>query len=112
MVVITDDPCNFPCAVFVLPKMNELPLANLLRVVMSRVVEAVNAHLNRAIALHVIDLQSPWNEFPGHFATDILLYTIGQFLFPECHSTLIVIKLHIVDKKRGKLLQVASVIGI
>src|ERR1700694_1753717 len=67
MVVITDDPCNFPCAVFVLPKMNDLSLANLLRVVMSRVVEAVNAHLNRAIALHVIDLQSPWNEFPGHF---------------------------------------------
>ncbi len=55
-------------------------------------VEAVNTHLNRAIPLHVIDLQTTWNEFSGHFAADILLYAIRQFLFAKGHSTLIVKK--------------------
>jgi hypothetical protein len=52
--------------------MNELPLTRLC-VVVPRVMEAVNTHLNSAIALHEIDLQTAWNEFPGHSAADILL---------------------------------------
>src|ERR1700730_14860655 len=92
--------------------MNELPLANRLCVVMARVVEAVNAHLDCAITLHMMNLQSPWNEFAGHFAANILLYTVGQVLFAACHSALIVIKLHIVGKERGKLLQIAMGLGV
>src|SRR6266404_6676902 len=96
VMVVTDDPRNLPRAVFVLPQMNELPLADCLCVVMSRVMEAVNTHLDRAIALHVINLQTAWNEFPGHFAADVLLYALGYFLFAEGYSTLIVIKLHVI----------------
>src|SRR5260221_4387566 len=112
VVVVTDGPRDFPGAVFALPQMNELSLADWLRVVMPRVVEAVNTHLNRAIAPHGIDLQTAWNEFSGHFAADILLYAIGQFLFAKCHSTLIVKKLHIVGKEGSELLQIATVVGI
>src|SRR5229473_1027400 len=78
MVVVTDDSRDFPCAVFVLPQMNESPFPNWHCILVPRVVEAVNPHLNRAIALHVMDLQCPWNEFSSHFAADILLYAFGQ----------------------------------
>ena len=81
MVVVTDDARNFPRAVFVLPQMNELRLANRLCVVMSRVVKAVNAHLNSAKTLHGVDLQSSWNQLAGYFAADILLYAVGQIPF-------------------------------
>jgi len=42
--------------------MNELPFNDCFRVFVPPVVEAVNTHFNRAIALHVKDLQSPRNE--------------------------------------------------
>jgi len=77
-MVVADDPCNFPRAVFVLPQMNELAFTDALGFLVSRVVETMDAHLDRAIALHVIHLQRPWNEFAGRFATDILLYAVGQ----------------------------------
>ncbi len=38
--------------------------------VMSRVVETMDAHVDGAIAVHVIPLQRFWNEFPGGFAAD------------------------------------------
>src|SRR4026208_87233 len=99
MWVVTDDPRNLPCAVFVLPQMNKLRFADGLRIVMPRVVEAVNAHLNGAIALHVVDFEAAWNEFARHFPADIFLEAVGQFLLAERHSALIVIKLHIVGKE-------------
>src|SRR5713226_562086 len=112
MVVVADHPCNLPCSVFVLPQMDKLPFANPLRVFMPRVVEAVHPHLHRAIALHVIDLQRPRNQFPRHFVADILLDAIGQFLPAERHAALIMIELHVVYEECRELFQVAPVIGI
>jgi len=77
VVVVANNPRDPPCAVFALPQMNELPFANALCVFMSRVVKEMNTHLDRAIALQGMHLQCPWNEFPCHFAADILLYGIG-----------------------------------
>jgi len=65
VAVVTDGSRNFPRVVFVLPRKNELPFAEGPCVVMLWVMEAVNTHLNRAIALHVIDMHRPWNEFSG-----------------------------------------------
>src|SRR5437762_6630878 len=73
VVVITDDPCDFPRAIFVLPQMNKFPFAHRLRVVVPRMVETVNAHLHRSVAFQTIDLQRPWNDFAGHFSTDVVL---------------------------------------
>src|SRR5258708_30084654 len=56
VVVVTDDARDFPCAVFVLPQMNELPFTNGFCVLMSRVVKTMNSNFDRAIALHVIHL--------------------------------------------------------
>src|SRR5205814_10442100 len=73
VVVITDDPCNFPRAIFVLPQMNKFPFAHWLRVVVPRMVETVNTHLHRAIAFQMINLQRPWNDFASHFSADVVL---------------------------------------
>src|ERR1700688_543086 len=77
VVVVADGPGNFPRAVFVLPEMNELAFADALGFFMSRVVEAMDAHLDGAIALHVIHLQRTGNEFAGRFAANILPYAVG-----------------------------------
>ncbi len=104
MVVVTDDPRYFPRPVFALPQMNEFSFPNRLCLLVPRVVEAVHTHLNRAIALHGMDLQRPRNEFSGHFAADILLYAIGQFLSAESHAALIVVELHVIDEEAAELL--------
>src|SRR5262249_18009994 len=77
MVVVTDDPCDFPCAVFVLPEMNKFCLTHRLGIIVPGVVEAVNTHFDCAIAFHVVDLQAAWHEFTGYFAADIVLQAIG-----------------------------------
>jgi len=104
-MVVADGPCDFPGAVFVLPQMNELPFTDALCFLMSRMVETMDAHLDRAIALHVIHLQRPWNEFAGSFAADILFDAVGQRGLAEGDATLIVVKLDILDKERAELLQ-------
>jgi hypothetical protein len=72
----------------------------------------MDAHLDRAIALHVIHLQRPWNEFAGRFAADILFDAVGQCGLAEGDATLIVVKLDILDKERAELLQIATVVGV
>ena len=74
---------------------------------MPRVVEAMDAHLDRAVALHVIHLQRTGNEFAGRFAADILLYAVGQCGLAESEATLIVVKLDIIDKERTELRRAA-----
>ena len=77
VVVVANNSRNFPGAVFVSPQMNELRFANGLRVLMSRVVKAMNTDLDCAITLHGVHLQRTGNEFPCHFAANILLDGIG-----------------------------------
>ena len=50
-MVVADGPRNFSRAVFVLPQMNELAFTDALGFLMSRDVEAMDAHLDHAIAL-------------------------------------------------------------
>jgi hypothetical protein len=54
-----------------------LPCANGLGVLMSRVVKAMNTDFDCAKALHGVHLQRTGNEFPCYFAADILLDGIG-----------------------------------
>src|SRR5258708_40244738 len=76
------------------------------------VMKAVNTYLHCAIALHVMHLQCPWNEFPGHFATDIFLNAVSQILSAERHAALIVIELHVINEEAAELLQITPVIRI
>ena len=72
--------------------MNELAFTHALGFLVSRVVKTADAHLDRAIALHVVDLQRPWKQFAGRFAADILLDAVGQCGLAEGEGTLIVEK--------------------
>lgn len=92
--------------------MNKLPFTDCFPVFVPWVVEAVNTHFNRAIALHVKDLQSPGNKFASHPATDIRFDTVGQRGSAKGHPALIVIELHIFGEERGELLQIATVLSI
>src|SRR5712692_7853120 len=99
MMIVADDAGNSPGTVFVLPEMNELAFTNRFGVVMAGVVKAVIAHLHRTIALHVINLQCPGNEFAGHFAANILLDALRQVLPAKSYATLVVVELHVFHKK-------------
>jgi hypothetical protein len=59
VMVVADGPGNFPGAVFILPEMNELAFTDALGFLMPRVVETVDADLDRGIALHVNRAPSP-----------------------------------------------------
>src|ERR1700732_1704423 len=99
VMIVTDNARNLPRAVFVLPQMNELPFTNGLFVVISRVMKAMHTHFNRAVSFHVIDLQCSWNKLAGDFAADILFHAIGQISFAQRYAPLVMIKLHVIDKK-------------
>src|SRR5271157_4626444 len=68
VVVVANDSRNLPCAIFALPQVNELRLANALCGLLSRVVKAMNTDLDCAIALHGVHLQSATNKCSWHFA--------------------------------------------
>jgi len=75
-------------------------------------VETMHTHLDRAVTTHGIHLEGSRNELATYFAADVFLHGFGQVLSAEGHSTLIVVELHIVDEKGGKLLQIALVVGV
>jgi hypothetical protein len=56
-MVVADGPGNFPRAVLVLPQMNELAFTDALGFLLSRVVETMDAYLDRATALPVVCLE-------------------------------------------------------
>src|SRR5204863_1604466 len=111
-VVVTDDARDLPCAILLLPEVNELRLADWLPLFRPRMMETMNAYLNGTIAAHRIHLKRPCNELPAHLAADVLLNTFGQLLPAEGQSALIVIKLHIVYEERPELIQIALVVGV
>src|SRR2546429_6869582 len=79
---------------------------------MPRMVKPVNPDLHCAKALHVIDLQTSRHELPGHFAANIVLHALRQRRSPKRHAALIVVEFHILREERGKLRQIAPVVGI
>ncbi len=112
MVVVTDHASDLPGTVLVWPQVNELAFANPNGVLVARMVEAVNAYLERAVSFHVIDLHRPRNQFPGGLAADVVLYALGQCCSSQGDSALIMIKLHVIDKECSEFLQVATIVGI
>jgi len=70
-MVVPDGPVNFPRAVFVLPEMDELAFTDALGFLASRVVETMDIHLDRAIALPVAHLPRDWGGFADRFVTDM-----------------------------------------
>src|SRR5690349_24752633 len=75
-------------------------------------VEAVDAHFDRAISLHVVHLQRSGNEFASHFAADVFLYAVSERHSAERDTALIVIELDVFGKKGRKLFQIAAIVGI
>ena len=111
VVVIADHAGDLPGSIFVLPQMNELTFANSDGVFVAGMVKAVNPDFERAVSLHVIDLQRPGNEFARGGATNVFLYAFGEGRVAKRDSALIVIKLHAVGDEGRKLRQVAVVVG-
>ena len=109
-VIVADDPRDPPDAVFVLPEVNELRFAGCLDPHF-RLVEAMNPRLNRAIAVHRMNLERSGDQFPAHFAADVLFDLVGHGLAAYGESSFIVIELHIVRKERFELFDIAPVIG-
>lgn len=112
MVVEADNPSDLPYSIFVLPEVNELCLAHRFCGLLSRVVEAVNADLHRAIVRDGIYLKCSWHEFPGYFAADVVLYAVHSGLSSASETTYIVIELKIVRQQRPEFFQIAVVIGV
>src|ERR1700740_1336964 len=111
-MVVADDAGNLPDAIFVLPEVNEAGLADAFGVFVPRMVEAVDAHFDRAISFHVVNLQRSGNEFASRFAADVFLYAISERRSAERDAALIVIELDVVREERGKLFQIAAIVGI
>jgi hypothetical protein len=92
--------------------MNELAFADPFGVVMAWMVKAMNASLEKAITLHVVNLQRPGNEFAGDLAADVFLDAVGQGRFAQGNASLIVVELDVVHEEGLELVQVALVVGV
>src|SRR5580765_5118737 len=113
MVVVAQDSGNSPRTIFVPPEMNEAALAGPVGRFCFRMQKTVDADLDRAISLHVIDLKGAGNEDAlGVSSTNIVLDALSQLFMAEGESPLVVIELHVVGKHAVKFLQVAAVVGI
>src|ERR1051326_564484 len=77
VMVVADHPRNLPRPILVLPQMNELPLAHAFDIFVPGMVKAMHPHLKRAVPLHGINLQRPWDQLPRNLAADIFLHAIG-----------------------------------
>ena len=109
-VIVADHAGDPPGAIFVLPEVNELRFAGCLGPDF-RLVEAMNSRLNRAIAVHGIYLERAGNQFPAHFAADVLFDLVGHGLAADGEPSFIVIELYIVRKERLELFDIAVVEG-
>ena len=112
LVVEADDAGDLPHSVLVLPEMNELGLADGAGFLVSGVMEAVDADLDRAVVGNGIDLERAGNEFPGDFATDIVLDCLDESWASAAQAGLVVIELDIVGDQRSEFLQIAVVVGV
>lgn len=92
--------------------MNEFAFADPFGVFVAGMVEAVIADLERAITLHVVDVQATGNEFAGYAAANVFLDALGQGRLPQSHATLVVIELDVVINEGRKLDEVAFVVGV
>src|SRR5207302_141751 len=91
--------------------MNELRFAR--RTVRFGVIETMHTNLDGAVTLHLMGFQRAGDEFAPHVASaDVLLDAFRQFHFAEGYSALVMIKLDVIGKKRGKFLQVTSVVSV
>src|SRR5260370_373174 len=112
MVVEADNTSDLPYPIFVLPELNELRLTDRVGIVVSGMVEAVNTDLHRAIVGNGVYLKRPRNEFSGHLATDVVLYSVNQSLPSAAQAGLVVIELQVVGQQRAEFLQIAMVVGV
>lgn len=77
MVVIADHTCDLPCSFLVLLEVNTPALAHT-NFLVAGMMKAMDAGLERTVALHVEGLQGTGNEFASSLTADVLLYTRGQ----------------------------------
>ncbi len=84
MVVVAEDAGDFPGAVLVLPEVDEPAFADTFGIFVAGVMEAVDAHLDRAIAFHMKDLQCAGHEFSSDLAANIFPYAVGESGLAQC----------------------------
>jgi hypothetical protein len=82
-MVVAYGASNFPRPVFVLPEVDESAFADRLSVLMPWMVKAMNAHFDRPIALHVINLQRFGKKFSRRFAANVVLNAFRELCAAE-----------------------------
>ena len=112
MVIEADDAGDLPHSVLVLPEVDELGLADRGGFLVSGMMEAVDADLDRAVVGNGIDLERAGNEFPGDLATDIVLDCLDESGASAAQAGLVVIELDIVGNQRSEFFQIAVVVGV
>src|SRR6185503_4159684 len=110
MMVITDYARDLPRTVFVLPQVDESALTDPDLSLVARMVEAMDPGFKRAVAFHVEGLHA--DEFTRCRPANVFLHAVGERLFSQRHSALIMIELDVVHEKRLELSQVTFVVGI
>ena len=112
LVVEADDAGDLPYSILVLPEVNELGLADRAGVLVSRVMETVDADLDRAVVGDRVDLERPGDEFSGDFAADVVLDPFDESWASAAQSGLVVIELQVVGQERSEFLQITVVVGV
>ena len=111
-MVEADDASDLPDSVLVLPEVDEFGLADGAGVLVSGMMEAVDADLDRSVVGNGIDLERAGNEFPGDLATDIVLDSLEESWASATQAGLVVIELDIVGNQRSEFFQIAVVVGV
>src|ERR1700681_1300833 len=112
VVVVAHDAGDFPGPVFVLPQVNEFAFADPFGVFVAGMVEAVNAHFDRSVSLHIKDVQAAGNEFPRRLAANVFLDAVGQGCSAQGHAALVVIELDVFVNEGSELVEIAFVVGV
>ena len=79
--------------------MNELAFAYPFSIFMTGMVKAVNAGLEKAVTLHVKNLQRTRDKLASNFTANVFFDAVGQRCSAECDTALIMVELDVVDKK-------------
>src|SRR5882672_10975830 len=94
-VVVADDSCNFPLAIFVLPQVNEFCFSNHSMVLRPRMQEAMYPNLHCAVPIQWIDLQRSRHKLAFYFSAKIVLDACDNVVPPNCQAVLVVVELYV-----------------
>src|SRR4051812_34253579 len=110
VVVVANHARDLPGAILVLPQMDELAFTHPDLGLVPRMMKVVNTGFERAVSFHMKSLHA--DEFARGLAADVFLQAVGQRRLAERDTSLIMVKLHIVNEEGFKLAKITPVVGV